>query len=164
MRSTSRFLLGAVAFLTLTSSGFAESKAKEADAESAAQPSEEEAMFKELPVGETFEGVRIPQMDSNGNLRMLFDTKKATRIDDSHIDMEKLAIEIVNDDGTTFNVSMPHCVFDLDTNILDSDTPVEIRRQDFIITGDTAKFHTKTKFGRIIGNVKMIIFNTEDIE
>lgn len=136
-------------------------KSKEQSEEPAEETmSDEEAMFAEIPMGETFEGVRIPQMDANGKLMMLFDTKKATRIDDRHIDMEHLKIEIHNEDGSTFHVEMPHSVFDLDTSILDSDTPVEIRRDDFIINGDTAQFHTKTKFGRIIGNVKMVIFNT----
>ncbi len=167
MRSSNLLALGTLVLALATHSAFAESTSEDGskDAETTVQePSEEQAMFRELPVGEVFEGVRIPQMDANGNLRMLFDTKKATRVDDRHIDMEKLKIEIHNDDGTTFQVAMPHSVFDLDTNILASDTPVEIRRDDFVITGDTANFHTKTKYGHIIGNVKMIIFNTEDIE
>ncbi len=167
MRSINPLTLGAIALLLAVVPATAESKSKDEPKDgqtSAAESSEEQAMFKELPVGEPFEGVRIPQMDANGNLRMLFDTKKATRIDDQHIDMEMLKIEIHNEDGTIFQVSMPHSIFDLDTNILASDTPVEIRREDFIITGDTANFHTKTKYGHIIGNVKMIIFNTEDIE
>ena len=145
-------------------SGDSDKKKDKAEEAGAEELSEQDAMFAEIPIGETFEGVRIPQMDPNGNLVMLFDTKKATRIDDRHIDMEQLKIEIHNDDGTTFHVAMPHSVFDLDTNILDSDTPVEIRRDDFTITGDTAQFHTKTKFGRINGNVKMVIFNTGTTE
>jgi hypothetical protein len=167
MRSINLPALGALALLLLALPAAAESKPSDEKKDAgiaAEQPSNEQAMFKELPVGEPFEGVRIPQMDANGNLRMLFDTQKATRIDDRHIDMEKLKIEIHNEDGTTFQVSMPHSVFDLDTNILASDTPVEIRREDFVITGDTANFHTKTKYGHIIGNVKMIIYNTEDNE
>ncbi len=167
MRFTSAAPLAALFLFAFGFTASAESKSKDDKQEielAAESTSEEDAMFRELPVGEPFEGVRIPQMDANGNLRMLFDTKKATRIDDSHIDMEKLKIEIHNEDGTTFQVAMPHSVFNLDTNILASDTPVEIRREDFIITGDTANFHTKTKYGHIIGNVKMIIFNTEDIE
>ncbi|MGC1481134.1 MAG: hypothetical protein WA771_11560 [Chthoniobacterales bacterium] len=166
MRSASLVLfavLGLVSFAGAESDAgkSGDSKGKDADAEKAeAAASEQDEMFAEIPIGETFEGVRIPQMDPNGNLVMLFDTKKAKRIDDRHIDMEQLKIEIHNDDGTTFHVSMPHSVFDLDTNILDSDTPVEIRRDDFVINGDTAQFHTKTKFGRINGNVKMVIFNT----
>ncbi len=168
MRFASLLCLALFGFLTAThaeSDSKEEKPSEDEPAETAGEElSDEEAMFAEIPVGETFEGVRIPQMDANGNLIMLFDTKKATRIDDRHIDMEHLKIEIRNPDGTTFHVEMPHSVFNLDTNILDSDTPVEIRRDDFIINGDTAQFHTKTKFGRIIGNVKMVIFNTGNNE
>ncbi len=164
MRFASLFCLAVVgfaAFANAESDPKDDEKSKDQPEESAEESmSDQEAMFAEIPMGETFEGVRIPQMDANGNLMMLFDTKKATRIDDRHIDMEHLKIEIHNDDGSTFHVEMPHSVFDLDTNILDSDTPVEIRREDFIINGDTAQFHTKSKFGRINGNVKMVIFNT----
>jgi hypothetical protein len=124
----------------------------------------EEALFNDIPKGETFRGVRVPQLDVYGNLLMLFDTKTATRVDDQHIEMEDLKIEIHNEDNTTFHVEMPHAIFDLDTRILKSDTPVTIRREDFTITGDSADFHTRTRFGRIIGNVKMEIFNTDQIE
>jgi hypothetical protein len=78
--------------------------------------------------------------------------------------MENLAIEIHNDDGTTFHVAMPHAVFNFDTKLLTSDTPTTIKRDDMIIDGDKAVFDVKKRFGRVIGNVKMTIFNTGNIQ
>ncbi len=138
---------------------------KKADAtETTSREAREEAIFKDIPTGETFTGLRVPHMSPGGKLIMLFDTRTATRIDERYIDMEELKIQMNNDDGSTFHVAMPRALFDLDTRILDSKTGVTITREDFTITGDAAEFDTRKRFGRVIGNVKMIILNTENIE
>ncbi len=113
-----------------------------------------------FPAGQVFQGIQIPNRNANGRLLSLISAKTAKRIGDRDIEMENLAIEIHNEDGTTFHVAMPHAVFNFDTRLLTSDTPTTIKRDDMIIDGDKAVFDVKKRFGRVIGNVKMTIFNT----
>ncbi|MDD5200753.1 MAG: hypothetical protein PHC88_13230 [Terrimicrobiaceae bacterium] len=142
----------------------ADPKAKKADAsgesKSAADADKENAILASIPADQIYHGVHIPSFSPQGKLLMLFDAQSAKRINERNIEMQDLKMEIHNKDGSTFHVEMRHSVFNLDTRILASDTPTTIRRDDFIINGDKAEFHTKEKFGRVFGNVKMIIFNT----
>jgi len=117
----------------------------------------EKSMLDSLPANQIYNGVHIPNFSPTGKLLMMFDAKSAKRIDDRDIEMQDLKIEIHNNDGSTFHVEMTHSVFNLDTRILTSNTPTTIKRDDFTINGDRAEFHTKEKFGRVFGNVKMII-------
>jgi hypothetical protein len=129
----------------------------------ASSESKQDNMLKDIPAGQTYYGLRIPNFSPTGKLLMLFDAKAAKRITDRNLDMEDLKIEIHNDDGTTFHVSMAHSVFNLDTRILTSDTPTTISREDFVITGERAEFHLKNKFGRMLGSTKMTI-NSETVK
>ncbi len=117
----------------------------------------ENAVLSSLPANQIYNGVHIPNFSPSGKLLMLFDAKSAKRIDDRDIEMQDLKIEIHNADGSTFHVEMVHSIFNLDTRILTSNTPTTIKRDDFTINGDRAEFHVKEKFGRVFGNVKMII-------
>jgi hypothetical protein len=117
-------------------------------------------MMQSVPEDQIFQGIQIPNYGPDGKLQSLFSAKSAKRIDDRQIEMGGLKIEIHNNDGTTFHVEMEHSVFNFDTNTLTSDTPTTIKRDDMIINGDRAEFHIKNRFGRVNGNVKMVIFNT----
>jgi hypothetical protein len=164
-KSPPALALAAAAMLAI-SAGIAADEPKSAPTPSptptpAASASNVEAL-KELPKGQPIYGLRIPEM-RDGKQMSLFLIEVARPLDDHRIEMENLEIEMLNDDGTTFHVKTPKSVFDLDTGILTSDTPTQIRREDFVITGDAAEFHTKTRFGRMTGKVKMII-QTENVE
>lgn len=123
----------------------------------------ENNMLADIPAGQTYYGLRIPNFSPTGKLLMLFDAKAAKRITDRNLDLQDLKVEIHNDDGTTFHVSMPHSVFNLDTRILTSDTPTTISREDFVINGERAEFHLKNKFGRMLGPTTMTI-NSENVK
>jgi hypothetical protein len=116
-----------------------------------------------MPSNQVFHGIKIPSLAPNGELQSLFKAESAKRIGDHDMEMQGLQIEIHNDDGTTFHVEMAHSVFNFDTKILTSDTPTTIKRNDFVINGDRAEFNVKTRFGRMLGNVKMTIFSTGDV-
>jgi len=161
--TSSLSLLIAILVVTLAPARAEDEKAAKDEAAAEDAKSQEDAILADIPPDQVYHGLRIPHMDPTGRLLMLFDAGSAKRIDDRNIEMEDLKIEIHNDDGTTFHVEMPRSVFNLDTRVLTSDTPVTIRREDFIINGETAEFHTKTRFGRMRGNVKMTI-NTERAE
>jgi hypothetical protein len=130
------------------------------DAKTTSDADKEDRMLVSLPAGQTYHGVHIPNYSPSGKLLMLFDASSAKRISDREIEMQDLKIEIHNNDGSTFHVEMQHSVFNLDTRIL-TGGPATIKRQDFVINGDKAEFHLKTKFGRIIGPNKMTI-NSEN--
>jgi len=116
-----------------------------------------------IPKGQPVSGIRVPQYDADGKLKMLFQAETGTKTDDTHIDFQKLKIEAYGDDGKKFDVEIPHSVFDTDTRVLSSDSPVLIKREDFQLTGDTGEFYTKNRFAKVMGDVKMIIFNTENL-
>lgn len=160
-------LLLAAAPLRAESENVAPTPAPAAKAEAKKTPlpstSEDErlnAVLLGIPAGQVFQGIHIPNIDSSGKLQSLFSAKTAKRIGDREIEMDNLEIEMHNADGTTFHVAMPHAVFNFDTKILTSNTPTTIKRDDMIIHGDQAQFHVKSRFGRVIGNVKMTVFNT----
>lgn len=140
-----------------------DSKKSKATPTPASSEQKEDAIISGIPAGQTYTGLRIPNFSPTGKLLMLLDAKSARRTTDRNVDLVDLKIEIHNEDGTTFHVTMPHSVFNLDTRILASDTPTKITREDFVITGEKADFYLKTKFGRMKGATKMII-NSENVQ
>lgn len=117
-----------------------------------------------VPIGPPIKGLKVPHYDEDGNLMFLFDAEVARKVDASHIEMENLKIDAYSDDGKKFYIEMPAAVFNLETRILDGDQKVLVRREDFEILGDAGEFHTKTRFAKIIGKVKMTIFSTDNLE
>jgi hypothetical protein len=140
-----------------------DSKKSKATPTPASTEQKEDAMLRDLPQGQTYTGLRIPNFSPTGKLLMLLDAKEAKRVGDRDVDLTELKLEIHNEDGTTFHVTTAHSVFNLDTRILASDTPTKITREDFVITGEKADFYLKTKFGRMKGSTKMII-NSEQVK
>lgn len=143
--------------------GAAESGKSDTKKPAKAPASEDEkiaAVLDPMPAGQVFNGLVIPSLGPNGQIQSLFKAESAKRIGDRDMEMTNLQIEIHNDDGTTFHVQMAHSVFNFDTKILTSDTPTTIKRNDFVINGDRAEFNVKSRFGRMLGNVKMTIFST----
>ena len=117
-----------------------------------------------VPIGEDIKGIRIPYYGEDGKtLQMTFDAEVARKLDETHIEMENLKIDNYSEDEKDFYIELPTAIFDLETRILTGDKSVLIRREDFEIVGDAVEFHTKNRFGKILGNVKMIIFSS-DIE
>lgn len=117
-----------------------------------------------VPVGVPVKGIRIPQYNEDGKQIMMFDAEIAKKIDADNIEMENLKIEAVSDDDKKFYIELPKAVFNLQTRVLNGTERISIKRDDFEITGDTGEFQTKTRFAKVIGDVKMIIFNTENLE
>lgn len=117
-----------------------------------------------VPIGVPVKGIRIPQYNEEGKQIMLFDAEVAKKIDDENIEMENLKIEAISDDDRKFYIELPKSVFNLQTRILNGTDRINIRRDDFELTGDTGEFHTKSRYAKITGDVKMIIFNTENLE
>lgn len=120
----------------------------------------------DIPVqeGVPVQGIKIPYYADDGKtLIMTFDAEVARKIDATHLEMENLYIEANADDGKKFYIELPRALFNLETRILNGENNVRIRREDFEIFGETGEFHVKTRFAKIIGNVKMIIY-TEKLD
>jgi len=117
-----------------------------------------------IPVKHTAKGVKLPYY-SEGKLQMDFSIESAYRVDADHLQMKLVKMQTYDDTGKLeMTIDMPSSVLDLTTRIVTSKEPVRIRRTDFEITGETMQFDTQTRSGKIVGKVKMLIFNTKDLE
>lgn len=113
--------------------------------------------------GEPVKGIRIPHYGEDGKLQMMFDAEEAVKIDDTHVKLKNLKIDATGEDDKKFYVELPESIFDLETRVLNGENRVLVRREDFEITGDSGEFYIKTRFAKVKGNVKMIIYSTEDL-
>jgi hypothetical protein len=113
-----------------------------------------------IPLKRDAKGVKLPYFGTNGKLQMHFDIALATRIDNEHLQMKAAKLETYNDDGALeMTIEIPTSILDLNTRVITSDKPVTVRRTDFELTGETMTFNTETRAGRLIGKVRMLIYN-----
>ena len=117
-----------------------------------------------IPVGHGAKGVKLPYFDGNGKLQMDFSIESAYRIDADHLQMKLVKMQTYDETGKMeMMIELPSSSLDLTTRIVTSDEPVTIRRSDFEITGETMVFDTQTKSGKLVGKVRMLIFNLSDM-
>lgn len=138
---------------------------KDAKTESKEESSEADPLASAIPEKMPMKGIKIPYYGPDGKtLQMTFDAELATKVSDTNIEMKNLKIDVYGDDNKKFLIELPTSVFNLETRILSGKDHIRITREDFEITGDALEFETKTRFGTVLGNVKMIILSTENIE
>jgi hypothetical protein len=124
----------------------------------AEQASSEPADFDlPVPVGMPVNGIKVPQYSEDGRRLMLFQAAVAKKVDEQRVEMESLKLEALDDEGRKIFVELPQALFNLETRILTGENSAKISREDFEITGDSIEFNTKTRFGTLRGNVKMVI-------
>jgi hypothetical protein len=131
--------------------------------EPARQESEEEIDIP-VPDGVPVKGIKVPSYSTDGKLLMMLDAEQARKLDAERIEFENLKIDAYSDDDKKIYVELPRSIFNLTTRILTSESRVLIRREDFVLVGDAGEFHTKNRFAKILGNVKMTILNTENFD
>jgi len=111
-----------------------------------------------LPIGREAKGLVFPDIDENGHLRGRFVAGTARRLDQDHMEFRDLKITtFTEDDQVDLEIAMAESVLDLNTRVLSSPQKTTIKRTDFEIIGDTARFDTAARQGTITGNVKMTI-------
>jgi hypothetical protein len=115
-----------------------------------------------VPEGLPVKGIKVPSYSPEGKLLMMLDAEQARKLDADRIEFENLKIDAYSEDDKKIYVELPRSIFNLTTRILTSESRVLIRREDFELVGDAGEFYTKNRFAKILGNVKMTIFNTED--
>lgn len=128
-----------------------------------AEPAKSGNFEMPVPLGIPVKGIKIPHRNEEGKLIMTIEAEVAKKLDESHVEMENMTIESLDDDGKTIRISLPHSVFDLDTRILKGESHALIKRDDFEITGDAVEFNTKTRQATLRGKIRMII-QSADIE
>ena len=138
----SRFLLLATAFASL-------------HAETAS--SEPEEFDLPVPVGMPVNGIKVPQYSEDGRRLMLFEAAVAKKVNEQRVEMESLKLEVLDGEERKIFVELPQAVFNLETRVLTGENSAKIYREDFEITGDSIEFNTKTRFGTLRGNVRMVI-------
>ena len=136
-------------------------KKKATDTETPGQsatPSPGSAAQVPLPIGHEAKGLVLPDIDENGHLRGRFVAGTARRVDQDHMQFRELNITTYTDDNRIdLQIAMADSVLDLNTHVLSSPQRTTIKRADFEIVGDTARFDTSARQGIITGNVKMVI-------
>lgn len=138
----------------------------QAESKPAPSPTLDDTAGFELPVpeGMPVNGIKVPQYDENGKRLMLFEAAVAKKVNAQLVDMQSLKLEALDGDGRKIFVELPQAVFNLETRILKGDDTAKIYREDFEITGDSIEFNTKTRFGTLRGNVKMVISTEENFK
>lgn len=117
-----------------------------------------------IPVGHEVKGIRVPTYDVHGAKQIDFFAEQARRVDENNVRMTDVSIHFFNDEGARdIQVSLPVAVFNMDTQLLGSDKRVRIERDDFVISGDKMVFHLGTRQGKLTGDIKMLIFDKENL-
>ena len=166
MKLCARVFAAAAVVLVLAQSAVAkgnkskDDKKKTKDGQDANAP----ALNIPIPPGHTAEGVVFPVFDK-GRLQMNLKMEVAKRLDNTHMEATALNIETFDENGKSeMQIDMPRSVLDLNTKIVTSNVPVTIRRADFEVTGETMTFNTETRYGKMIGKVRMLIFNHDAVK
>jgi hypothetical protein len=114
-----------------------------------------------FPIGHDVKGLRVPVRNDQGKIDMQFDMESARRLDDQNVEMQTLTIQTYNQQ--TFK---PDAKIDLETSTMNLDTeeittkkPLRITREDFFLTADSGEFNSKTRHGKVFGNIHLVIYN-----
>lgn len=117
-----------------------------------------------IPVGQEVKGIKIPYFDVEGAKKMDFYAEQARRVDEDHVRMSNVRIQMYDDmGGPDLDFHLPVSVFQVADQLLSSDKPVVIRRKDFRITGQNMVFNLNSRKGRLGGEVNMVIYDRSNL-
>ena len=117
-----------------------------------------------LPLGQKNLDVKIPSF-TDGRLTSLIKSHTMTRVDDDHMEMEKMDVVLKGQtEATDMNVKMRTAVYHMPTSVLSSDDRSRVSRNDFQIEGDSLVFDTRTQQGKMAGHVEMIIYDSAKLQ
>jgi hypothetical protein len=132
---------------------------------SAGSPNGERKIVLPIPIGHDVKGLRVPFRDDAGKMEFRMDVQWARRLDEQNVEMRSSVIQTYDQETNkpSAKVELKTSVMNMDTNIIVSYEPVVVSREDFRLTGDAMEFNTKTREGRVIGNVRLIIYNRDEL-
>ena len=119
-----------------------------------------------VPIGHEVKGLRVPVRNEEGKMQMQFDMETATRLDDQNIEMHTVTIQTYNEQTgkPDAKIDLQTSIMNLDTNVITTKEAVRITREDFALTADGGEFNSKTRQGRVIGNVHLVIYNRNEFQ
>jgi hypothetical protein len=119
-----------------------------------------------VPIGHEVKGLRVPIRNEEGKVQMQFDMETATRLDDQNIEMHTVTIQTYNEQTgkPDAKIDLQTSIMNLDTNVITTKEAVRITREDFALTADGGEFNSKTRQGRVIGNVHLVIYNRNEFQ
>jgi hypothetical protein len=131
----------------------------------AGPPNRDRKIVLPIPIGHDVKGLRVPFRNEEGKMEFRMDIEWARRLDEQNVEMRSSIIQTYDQDTykPSAKVELKTSVMNMDTNIIVSHEPVVVTREDFRLTGDAMEFNTKTREGRVIGNVRLIIYNRDEL-
>jgi len=119
-----------------------------------------------VPIGHEVKGLRVPVRNDEGKMEMQFDMETATRLDDQNIEMHTVTIQTYNQQTgkPDAKIELQTSMMNLDTNVITTKEPVRITREDFILTADGGEFNSKTRQGKMIGNIHLVLYNRNEFQ
>jgi hypothetical protein len=118
-----------------------------------------------IPVGHDAKGLRLPMRNEQGKMQFLLDVERVRRVDQANVEMHNSTIQTYDDQtgAPSAKIQMINSVMNTETNVVTTHDPVVVTRDDFTLTGDAAVFNTKTRQGKVIKNIKLIIYNRDEL-
>ena len=130
------------------------------------KPKSERKIDIPIPVGHDAKGLRLPMRNEEGKLQFILDVEHVVHVDQANVQMHNSIIQTYDDQtgAPSAKIQMIDSVMNTETNVLTTQNPVVITRDDFRLTGDGAVFNTKTRQGKVIKNVRLIIYNRDELK
>ncbi|MBV8102856.1 MAG: LPS export ABC transporter periplasmic protein LptC [Verrucomicrobia bacterium] len=130
------------------------------------KPKSERKIDIPIPVGHDAKGLRLPMRNDQGKLQFILDVEHMVHVDQANVQMHNSIIQTYDEQtgAPSAKIEMIDSVMNTETNILTTQNPVVITRDDFRLTGDGAVFNTKTRQGKVIKNVRLIIYNRDELQ
>ena len=97
---------------------------------------------------------------------MQFDMETAMRLDDQNVEMHTVTIQTYNQQTgkPDAKIDLQTSMMNMDTNIITTKEPVRITREDFLLTADGGEFNSKTRQGKVVGNIHLVIYNRDKFQ
>ena len=130
------------------------------------KPKAERKIDIPIPIGHDAKGLRLPMRNEQGRLQFILDVEHVLRVDQANVQMHNSIIQTYDDQtgAPSAKIELVNSVMNTETNIITTQDPVVITRDDFRLTGDGAVFNTKTRQGKVIKNVRLIIYNRDELK
>ena len=118
-----------------------------------------------IPVGHDAKGLRLPMRNDQGKLQAVVDVEKVRRLDQVNVEMHNTVIQTYDDQTgqRSAKVEMINSTMNTETNVITTHDPLIVTRDDFRLTGDSGVFNTKTRQGTVFKNVRLIIYNRDEM-
>ena len=119
------------------------------------------AFGKVLPVGEKNLDVKIPSF-KDGVPSSTVRAGSMVRMDDDNMQMEKMDIRLYGEShDKDVRIQLATAIYNMPSQILASNTRSRVSRDDFDLQGDSMVFDTRTQQGKMVGNVRMVIYDSD---